>query len=97
MNDKWIDDQDSTINKFKKRWRREGYYIGTFLHKHGIPPDNNTVERMNRRFVSIRNDGGGNRTSIGMDYNSILFSVRATCILNGDSFYEFLCNSSGDD
>ena len=32
---------------------------------------------MNRKFVSIRDDGGGNRSPEGMEVNSILFTVYA--------------------
>ena len=48
-----------------------------------IDSGNNGVERMNRKFVAIRDDDGGNRSSEGMDASSILFTVFATCkVLN---------------
>ena len=53
---------------------REGYYM-TMPGIPGISPDNNAVERANRRFVSVRNDGGGNRSRKGMDANSVLFTM----------------------
>ena len=101
MNDNWNDNwndngEDKIINKFKKRWRREGYNVSTFLQKPDIPPDNNEIEQMNRRFVSIRSDGAGNRTVAGMECNSTLFTVRATCNLNNVSFYDTLCSDSSE-
>ena len=35
--------------------------------------------RINRTFVAVRGGGGGNRAPGGMDANSILFIVLATC------------------
>ncbi len=87
----WDGDKEGIINRFKKRWRREGYHMSTFLHIKGIPPDNNDVERTNRVFVSIKNDGGGNRTSRGMEANSILFTLLATGKISGESFFDMLC------
>ncbi|MDE0526714.1 MAG: hypothetical protein OXI27_09010 [Thaumarchaeota archaeon] len=51
---------------------------------------------MNRKFVSMRSDGGGSRSESGMRASSILFTVFATCRLNGTSFYDVLCSSAGD-
>ena len=50
---------------------------------------------MNRKFVAIRSDGGGNRSPKGMEANSILFSAYATDILNGASFFEHVIQSAG--
>lgn len=62
MKREWEDDSQGTIKRYRKRYRREGYYLSTFLRKKGIKSGSNDVERMNRRFVSIRDDGGGNRS-----------------------------------
>ena len=72
------DDRHGTIAKYRKRRYREGYYMTTCLRTPGISPDNNAVERANRRFVSVRIDGGGNRSRKGMDANSVLFTMLAT-------------------
>ena len=72
-----------TIARHIKRHRREGYYYTTHLYRDGIAPDNNAVERVNRKFVAIRNDGGGNRSSDGMEANSVLFTIKATDRING--------------
>ena len=90
MHGDWEDDQDHTIRRYRKRWRREGLHMSTFLYVDGVDPDNNGVERINRGFVSIRGDGGGNRSEEGMRVNSILFSVYATCRVQKKSFYRHL-------
>ena len=59
------DDKHGTIAKYRKRRYRAGYYMTTCLRIPGFSPDNNAVERANRRFVSVRNDGGGNRSPEG--------------------------------
>ena len=32
MHQDWQDDEDHTINRYRKRHRREGYHLSTFLH-----------------------------------------------------------------
>ena len=97
MNREWQDDKQGTINRYRKRFRREGCNPSTFLRKEGIQSGNNGVERVNRKFVAIRDDGGGNRSSEGMGANSMLFTVFATCmVLNTSFFEEVIRHSSGD-
>ena len=91
------DDRHGTIAKYRKRRYREGYYMTTCLRIPGIEPDNNAVERANRRFVSVRNDGGGNRSRKGMDANSILFTMLATDRVRGESFFDHLVRSASGD
>lgn len=50
----------------------------THLYKERVDPNNNKLERTNRLFKPIRDDGGGNRTQKGMNANSVLFTIRAT-------------------
>ena len=73
-------------------------YVPRTCIRKRYPPDNNGVERVNRRFVAVRNDSGGNRTQKGMDANSILLSIFATDWINGNSFFDHLVKSlaSGD-
>ena len=97
LNGEYQDDEDGTIAKRKKRHRREGWYITTHLYQKNVPPDNNSVERVNRRFVAVRNDGGGNRTQKGMDANSILFTIYATDWINGKSFFDHLVRAASGD
>ena len=54
----------------------------------GAPPDNNLVERSNRRVVAARSDGGGNRSEKGMGANSILFTNMITDWLAGKSIFD---------
>ena len=91
------DDRHGTIAKYRKRRYREGYYMTTCLRIPGISPDNNAVERANRRFVSVRNDGGGNRSRKGMDANSVLFTMLATDRVRRESFFDHLVRSASGD
>ena len=93
LNRDWADDK--TINKYRKRFRREGYFMSTFLRKKCIEPSNNNIERMNRKFAAARNDGGGNRSSRGSEANSVLFTIYATCKVRDASFYDVMLNSPG--
>ena len=95
MRGEWKDDEAGTIARYKKRYRREGLFLSTYLRKEDIDIDSNDVERMNRKFVAIRSDGGGNRSPKGMEANSILFTVYATDVLNGVSFFEHVIQSAG--
>ena len=91
------DDGQGTIKRYRKRCRREGYYLSTFLRKEGIKSGSNGVERVNRRFVAVRSDGGGNRTQRGIDANSMLFTIMATDWINGKNLYEHLVRSTSGD
>ena len=91
------DDKDGTIARFRKRYRREGFHLLTHLYKKWVAANSNDVERLNRIFVSVRSNGGGNRTQKGMDANSILFTIMATDWINGNSLYEHLVRSASGD
>ena len=86
-----------TINRHIKRHHREGYFYTTHLHHPEIDPDNNTVKHVNRKFVAIRNDDGGNRSANGMKANSVLFTIMATDRVNGASFFDHLVRASSGD
>lgn len=79
MNHEWKDDKRRTINRYRKRCRREGYNLSTFLRKEGVDSGNNGVERMNRKFVAIRDDGGGNRSSEGTYSYCLQYLPPARC------------------
>ena len=91
------EDGRKTIARHIKRHRREGYFYTTHLYRPEIAPDNNAVERVNRKFVAIRSDGGGNRSVDGMKANSVLFTIMATDRLNGASFFDHLVRASSGD
>ena len=97
MNHNYTDDKNGTIKRYKKRYRREGYFLSTHLEKAGTPIDNNPIERTNRRFVAVRHDGGGNRSQKGMDANSILFTAFATDWLRGENFFEHPIRAASGD
>ena len=90
------DDDDKNINRYRKRHAREGYFLTLFLLVPGIKSGNYDVEIMNRKLVAIRHDGGGNRSPIGMEANSILFTIFTTCKARGDVFFDVLKRAIGD-
>ena len=59
--------------------------------------NNNDIGRLDRTFVSVRSNGGGNRTQKGMDANSILFTIMATDWINDNNLYEHLVRSASGD
>ena len=94
------DDERRTIARYRKRHRREGWFLTTHMYQketRGVALDSNGVERVNRRFVAVRSDGGGNRTQSGMDANSILFTIMATDWINGNSLFDHLVRSASGD
>ncbi len=102
LNAEYEDDGECSIAKRKKRHRREGYFMTTYIYKkrEGVAADSNGVEWVNRRFVAVRSDGGGgggDRTQKGMDTNSIIFPIYATDWINGNSFFDHLVKSASGD
>ena len=99
LNAEYEDDEEGSIGMRKKRHRREGYFMTTHMYKKrdGVAADSNGVEQVNRRFVAVRSDGGGNRTQKGMDANSIIFTIYATDWINGNSFFDHLVRSASGD
>ena len=96
MNREHGDGKKGIINRYQKRFRRERDFLTTFLrHERGrVSPTNNPCERANRKVVTVRNDGGGNRSEKGMEANSILFTVKLTDWINGRSFFDHLVQAS---
>ena len=47
--------------------------------------------------MAIRNDGGGSRSSDGMEANSVLFTIKATDRINGAIFFDHLVRASSGD
>ncbi len=91
------EDGRKSINIHAKRHRREGHIYTPHLYLKEITLDNNAIERVNRKFVAIRNDGGRNRLADGMEANSVLLTIMATDRINGASFFDHLVRvSSGD-
>ena len=90
-------DRDGHIARYKKRFAREGKFLTTYLRKEGVAIGNNPVERMNRKVVCVRDDGGGNRSEKGMKANSILLAAMATDLLNGVSFFDHIVEAASGD
>ena len=88
------EDGRKTINRHAKRHRREGYFYTAHLYYPEIDPDNNAVERVNRKFVAIRNDGGGSRSADGMKAISVPLTIMATDRINGASFFDHQVRAS---
>ena len=100
LNGPHLDDKQRTMARYRKRHRREGWFLTTHMYQkgtRGAGPDNNGVERASRRFVAVRSDGGGNRTQRGMDANSVLFTVLATDRINKKSLFGHLTRSASGD
>ena len=97
MSRPYEDDRHGTIKRYRKRYRREKDYLTPFLRKKGVFPDSNGVERMVRKIIPVRVDGGGNRTDEGAKANSILLTIMATDHIRGESFFDHLLRAlSGD-
>ena len=47
--------------------------------------------------MAIRNDGGGDRSSDGVEANSVLFTIMATDRINGASLFDHLVRASSGD
>ena len=53
------EDKNGNIERYRKRYRREAGFLAVCMRVPGVPPDNNPVERSNRKVVAARSDGGG--------------------------------------
>ena len=96
MGRRW-EDKDGNIERYRKRYRRESRFLTVCLRVPGVPPDNNPVERSNRKVVAARSDGGGNRSGKGMEANSILFTNMVTDWLAGRSFFDHMVLAASGD
>ena len=97
MSAEYADDGAGTVARYRKRFRREGSFLTTYLREEGVSIDNNPVERANRKMVAVRDDGGGNRSEKGMRANSILFTVMSTDRINGLSFFDHIVQATSGD
>ena len=96
MGRRW-EDKGGNIGRYRKRYRRESRFLTVCLRVPGVPPDNNPVERSNRKVVAARSDGGGNRSGKGMETNSILFTNMVTDWLAGRSFFDHMVLAASGD
>ena len=77
------------VNRFKKHG--EAYF--TFITTPGIDPTNNVAEQAIRFIVIDRNITQGTRSAKGRSSNERIWTVIATCALQGRSAYNFILES----
>lgn len=75
------------------RLRKHGAAYFTFITTPGIEPTNNLAEQAIRFVVIDRHITQGTRSEGGNRWSERIWTVIATCALQGVSVYEFLCAS----
>ncbi len=76
-----------------KRLRKHGAAYFTFITTPGIEPTNNLAEQAIRFVVIDRHITQGTRSEGGNRWSERIWTVIATCAMQGLSVYEFLCAS----
>ena len=71
-----------------KRLRREKGMLFTFLEEQGVDWNNNAAERALRPSVVIRKITYGNQSEEGAHAHAVLMSVKETCGLRGENFFD---------
>jgi transposase-like protein len=72
-----------------KRLRREKGMLFTFLEEQGVDWNNNAAERALRPSVVIRKITYGNQSEEGAHAHAVLMSVRETCALRKENFFDY--------
>ena len=75
--------------RFLKRLRRERGMLFTFLEEEGVDWNNNAAERALRSSVVIRKITYGNQSDEGARAHAVLMSVRETCSLRKENFFDY--------
>jgi transposase len=75
--------------RFVKRLRRERDMLFTFLEEDGVEWNNNAAERALRSSVVIRKVTYGNQSDEGATAHAVLMSVRQTCSLRKENFFDY--------
>jgi transposase len=73
-----------------KRLRRERGILFTFLEEDGIDWNNNAAERALRSSVVIRKITYGNQSDEGARAHAVLMSIRETCGLRKENFFDYV-------
>jgi transposase len=76
-----------------KRLRKYGEAYFTFITTPGVEPTNNLAEQAIRFVVIDRHITQGTRSDVGNRWSERIWTVIATCALQGQSVYEFLAAS----
>lgn len=71
-----------------KRLRREKGMLFTFLEEKGVDWNNNAAERALRPSVVIRKITYGNQSEEGAHAHAVLMSIKETCGLRGENFFD---------
>jgi transposase len=84
-------DQEKNCSRLVKRLKRERGMLFTFLDEKegGIAWNNNAAERALRPSVVIRKMTYGNQSEEGARAHAILMSVKETCNLRGENFFDY--------
>jgi len=75
-----------------KRLRREKGMLFTFLQEDDIDWNNNAAERALRPSVVIRKITNGNQSDKGAHAHAVLMSIRETCALRKENFFDYAMN-----
>jgi transposase len=78
-----------------KRFREHGAAYFTFLTTPGVEPTNNLAEQAIRFVVIDRRITQGTRSAGGQRWSERMWTVIATCALQGRSVYDFLAGAIG--
>jgi transposase len=71
-----------------KRLKREKGMLFTFLEEEGVEWNNNAAERALRPSVVIRKITYGNQSEEGAHAHAVLMSIKETCALRGENFFD---------
>ena len=80
---------ERNCKRLLKRLRRESGMLFTFLEEEGVEWNNNAAERALRPSVVIRKITYGNQSTEGAAAHAALMSVRETCSLRKENFFDY--------
>lgn len=81
--------KEKNCARLLKRLRRERDMLFTFLEEDGVDWNNNAAERALRSSVVIRKITYGNQSDEGAHAHAVLMSVRETCNLRKENFFDY--------
>jgi transposase len=76
-----------------QRFREHGEAYFTFITNSAVEPTNNLAEQAIRFVVIDRHITQGTRSESGRHWSERIWTVIATCVQQGKSLYEFLCQA----
>jgi transposase len=80
---------EKNCGRLIKRLKRERGMLFTFLEEDGVDWNNNAAERALRSSVVIRKITYGNQSDEGAAAHAVLMSVRQTCGLRKENFFDY--------